>query len=97
MAKAQTIRKESEQLAAKRLAFSLATLREAGVLQGPRSVRVSARIEPGLVRAAKKQSGIQNETDLVRAALALMAVPDDFVAWLKSKEGAVPKSFRLVR
>lgn len=103
MAKASTRTPKSrsaragDKLTVARIASSFDALEKAGVLAGTRSARLSVRIEPRLVEEAKKRSGIENETDLVRAALALMVEPDDFVDWLGSRKGKLPADFELVR
>ena len=66
------------------------------ILTGKKTYRMSGRIDPGLVHAAMKRSGIKRETVLIEAALALMAEPDDYAHWLISQRGQLDKDFELV-
>jgi len=54
---------------------------------GPKSERVSFRAPPELVRAAKRQTGIESTADLCRFALSLLAQPDPFVAAMRRIHG----------
>ncbi len=69
------------------------SLTDAGVLSGARTQRLSARVDPGLVAAARARTGIDSDSELVHAALALLAAPDDFGAWLVSQAGRLPREF----
>ena len=75
--------------------FKQARAREQGLLDGPRNHRVSARIEGALFDAAKAASGIDNDSELVRAALAAIAVPDSFGEWLLAQQGRLDENFEL--
>jgi hypothetical protein len=77
-----------------RLRHALAELMRAGLV-GPRTTRVSARVSPGLIKAAKKRSGIANDSDLVTAALAMVAASDEFGPWLVQQAGRLPDDFEL--
>lgn len=74
---------------------ALEALRRSGRLTGSRSRRITVQIDPGLVAAAMERSGIKSETDLIEAALAVIAEPDDFAAWLISHRGALDRDFTL--
>ena len=78
-----------------RLNFALSTLADSGKLKGVRSERLSARVDPGLIKAARAKTGFQNDSDLVNAALAVLAAPDDFGPWFISQAGRLPKDFEL--
>ena len=82
-------------LAVARIDFAMRALAESGVLSGARSRRLSARIDPGLLQAAKRKSGIENESELVAAALAALAGADDFGPWFAAQAGRLPKDFAL--
>jgi hypothetical protein len=73
-----------------KLAFALRTLAENGKLTGTRTRRVSARVDPGLIEAAR----IKN-SELINAALAVIAAPDDFGPWFAAQAGRLPKDFEL--
>jgi hypothetical protein len=78
---------------APRLAHAMAALRAEGKLAGPRSQKLGVRLQPGLLKAAAASTGIKNPTDLVTAALALAAAPDNYGAWLVSRAGTLPDDF----
>ena len=78
-----------------RLNFALSILAENGKLKGVRSERVRARVAPGLIHAARVKTGFENDSDLFNAALAVLAMPDDFGPWFVSQAGRLPKDFEL--
>lgn len=78
-----------------RLAFAFKTLHESGRLAGVRTKRLSARVDPGLIKAARAKTGLENDSDLINAALAMIAAPDDFGPWFATQAGRLPKDFEL--
>lgn len=70
-------------------------LAKRGVLSGAQTRRLSARVDPGLLEEAKRRSGAQSDSEVVSAALALMASDDNFGAWLVSRKGRLPDDFEL--
>jgi hypothetical protein len=68
-------------------------LTRTGVLTGAKDTRVTARVQAGLLEAARRRSGIQKETDLVTAGLALLATQEDFGAWLTGRRGTLTDDF----
>jgi len=78
-----------------RLAFAFKTLHDSGRLAGVRTKRLSARVDPGLVKAARAKTGLENDSDLINAALAVIAAPDDFGPWFAAQAGRLPKDFEL--
>jgi hypothetical protein len=76
-----------------RLTFAMESLAQDGILAGARTHRLSARIDPGLLAAARARTGIQGDSELVTAALAVLAAPDDFGAWLVRQSGHLPPKF----
>jgi hypothetical protein len=56
-----------------RIEFALSTLAASGKLKGARTARLSARIDPGLMQAARAKAGLNNGLELVNARL-----PKDF-------------------
>jgi hypothetical protein len=71
------------------------TLTRAGVLAGAKDTRVTARVQAGLLEAARRRTGIRSETDLVTAGLALLAVQQDFGAWLAGQRGTLTDDFEI--
>jgi hypothetical protein len=82
-------------LVSARLRFALAVLMAGGKLAGARTRRLSARVDPGLIEAARSRTGIGNDSDLVNAALAVIAAPDDFGPWFAAQAGRLPADFEL--
>jgi hypothetical protein len=78
-----------------RIKFALATLTANGALTGARTKRLSARVDPGLINAARTKTGLSNDSELVNAALAVLAAPDDFGPWFAAQAGRLPKDFEL--
>ena len=78
-----------------RLRFALQVLADGGKLAGVRTRRLSARVDPGLIEAARSKTGIGNDSDLINAALAVIAAPDDFGPWFAAQAGRLPKDFEL--
>ena len=78
-----------------RVKFAFAELERAGRLAGARSRKVSARIDPGLIEAAKRRTGLSSDSDLISAALAVIAAGDDFGSWLVQQAGRLPEDFEL--
>jgi hypothetical protein len=56
---------------------------------------MSARVDPGLVEAARIKTGLYNDSELINAALAVIAAPDDFGPWFAAQAGRLPKDFEL--
>jgi hypothetical protein len=78
-----------------RLTFAVQALTDSGKLAGARTTRLSARVDPGLVKAARLKTGLESDADLVNAALAVIAAPDDFGPWFAAQAGRLPKDFEL--
>jgi hypothetical protein len=87
--------KAPDPITAARLTHAVAALKASGRLQGVRSKRVSARVDPGVFEAAKAKSGLENDSDVINAALAVIAAPEDFGSWLVSQAGSLPADFEL--
>jgi hypothetical protein len=75
--------------------FAYQVLMEGRKLAGARSRRLSARVDPGLIKAARQKTGIANNSDLINAALAVIAAPDDFGPWFAAQAGRLPPDFEL--
>lgn len=78
-----------------RLKFALVELERSGALAGARSKKLSMRVDPGLIEAARQRTGLRSDSDLVNAALAMIAAGDDFGAWLVRQSGRLPEDFEL--
>lgn len=87
--------KSVDPITSARLDFALSALAASGKLRGARTERLSARVDPGLINAARTKTGLKNDSDLINAALAVIAAPDDFGPWFATQAGRLPKDFEL--
>jgi hypothetical protein len=73
----------------------MAELERSGALVGARSLKLSTRVDPGLIEAARRRTGLRSDSDLINAALAVIAAGDDFGTWLIGQAGRLPEDFEL--
>jgi hypothetical protein len=78
-----------------RLQDVLTIAAQSGLLRGTRTKVVRGRMPEALVARAKARTGIKSDTGLIQMALANLAVADDYVDWLLSQRGMVPKDLNL--
>ncbi|TIO09560.1 MAG: hypothetical protein E5X89_32365 [Mesorhizobium sp.] len=64
-------------------------------LLGDKSTRIGGRISPVLIEKAKKQTGIETDTDLIEFALANVALDDNFGETFRKTRGTVDPSLKL--
>ena len=57
--------------------------------------RIAARIDDALYERARRTTGIDKDSELVRAGLEALADPDDFGTWLASQRGTLSRDFRI--
>lgn len=62
---------------------------ERGLLSGSRTHMLRGRMPVGLVQQAKLKSGISSDSKLLEAALANLAVSDDYAQWLLARRGTI--------
>jgi hypothetical protein len=60
-----------------------------------KSGRIGGRVSPALVRQAKRQTGIETDSDLIEFALATVALEDDFAEAFKKSRGKVDSKLKL--
>jgi len=60
-----------------------------------KSGRIGGRVSPALVEQAKRQTGIETDTDLIEFALATIALDDDFARTFKESRGKVDPALKL--
>jgi len=87
--------KSIDPITSARIEFALSTLAASGKLKGSRTERLSARVDPGLIKAARIKTGLDSDSELVNAALAVLAAPDDFGPWFAAQAGRLPRDFEL--
>jgi hypothetical protein len=68
---------------------------ERGLLSGSRTHVLRGRMPVGLVQQAKLKSGISSDTKLLEAALANLAVADDYAQWLLAQRGTINPELNL--
>jgi hypothetical protein len=73
----------------------LAEAQRAGLLDGDRTEHVSFRAPPGLLEAAKRETGITSTTELGLLALAMLAQPDPVVGFMRRTRGRLGKDHTL--
>jgi hypothetical protein len=79
-----------EQGSAERRAAIIQAAEERGLL-GSKDRQMGGRFSGALVEAAKRVSGVTENTDLLTYALIRLAVEDDFGERLLARKGRVPK------
>jgi hypothetical protein len=96
--RADTIRREGamKQLAVSKTRFEavMQAAKQSG-LMSEKSGRISGRVSRALVNQAKRQSGIETDTDLIEFALATIALEDNFAEAFKQSRGKVDATVKL--
>lgn len=67
---------------------------QSGLLR-EKSGRIGGRVSPALVKQAKRQTGIEMDTDLIEFALATVALEDNFAEAFKESRGKVDPALKL--
>lgn len=71
------------------------TLVEDRVAKGSQDLRVSARVDPGILEAAARNLGLTQPSDVVNAAIIAAAAQDPFKTWFLTAAGTLPEEFEL--
>lgn len=85
----------SSAITRKKLKEVRAIAEERGLFRGARSKVLRGRLPEALVSRAKARTGIKSDTELLEAALATLAVADDYAEWLLTRKGAVSRGVEL--
>jgi hypothetical protein len=64
-------------------------------LLSEKSGRIGGRVSQALVKQAKRQTGIETDTDLIEFALATVALEDNFAEAFKESRGKVGPELKL--
>ena len=64
-------------------------------LLSEKSGRIGGRVSQALVKQAKRQTGIETDTDLIEFALATVALEDNFAEVFKESRGKVDPELKL--
>ncbi len=73
----------------------LAVAEQRGLLSGARTHVIRGRMPVSLVEQAKMRSGISSDSKLLEAALANLAVADDYAQWLLAQRGTIHPELNL--
>jgi hypothetical protein len=96
--RAKTVRREAEagQLPVSKARFEavMQAAERSGLLR-EKSGRIGGRVSPALVEQAKRQTGIEADTELIEFALATIALEDDFARTFKESRGKVDPALKL--
>jgi hypothetical protein len=60
-----------------------------------KTARISGRVSPALIAQAKRRTGIRSDTELIKFALANLALEDDFAEAFKAARGKVDPDIKL--
>lgn len=75
------------------IARAMAELASSGAVTGTRSRKISTRVDPGLMDAAKRRFGLTSEADVINASLAVAGAPDRFKQWLRNPQHTLTDDF----
>lgn len=64
-------------------------------LLSEKSGRIGGRVSPALIEQAKRQTGIETDTDLIEFALATVALEDNFAGTFRESRGKVDPGLKL--
>lgn len=78
-----------------RVASVLNTAKKEGLINREKEARLSARINSELIARAKKNTGIQTDTELVEFALANLALEDRFPETIKRLQGTIDPDIKI--
>jgi len=73
----------------------LALAKANGLLSGARSLIIRGRMPVELVAEAKRRTGITSDSKLLEAALATIALADDYAEWLLAHRGTIDPELNL--
>jgi hypothetical protein len=63
-----------------------------GVLSGPKTKHINAKVSPRLFQAAAKRAGTTSPAAVINAALASLATEDDLGSWLARNWGVLAET-----
>ena len=82
-------------LAPRRIRRAYDSLVQDKVATGSQDLRVSARVDPGILEAAARNLGVTQPSDIVNAAIIAAAAQDPFKTWFLTAAGTLPEEFEL--
>lgn len=93
--KAEASRRQMGYLVPRGIQRAYDTLVQDRVAKGSPDLRVSARVDPGILEAAARNLGLTQPSDVVNAAIIAAAAQDPFKAWFLTAAGTLPETFEL--
>jgi hypothetical protein len=84
----KTTQKPSRNFVGEKIEERTRSAKQQGLLNGKTRI-ISGRIPESLIAAAKENTGIKSDTELLKHALANIAVEDDYMGWIWSKRGSI--------
>lgn len=90
-----TMRSAASQTVSKGRVKAVMRAAERSGLIGEKSGRIGGRVSPALVKQAKRQTGIESDSDLIEFALASIALEDNFAEVFKESRGKVDRELEL--
>ena len=87
-------KKRIDDIKRKRVSSVVEAARLSGLI-GQKNGRIAGRVSPALVEEAKKQTGLESDTDLIEFALANVALKDDFPDAFRKLKGTVDPTLDL--
>ena len=90
-----TVKSSADSVDNDSLSEVLALAEAKGLLSGNRTVVIRGRMTEELVAEAKRRTGITSDSKLIEAALANIAVADDYWEWMITQRGTVSRDLDL--
>lgn len=88
-------RQQMGYLAPRRIKRAYDALVQDQVAKGTQDLRVSARVDPGILAAAARNLSVTQPSDVVNAAIIAAATQDPFKTWFLAAAGTLPEDFEL--
>ena len=89
----QASRRQMGYLVPRRIQRAYDALVQDQVAKGSPDLRVSARVDPGILEAAARNLGLTQPSDVVNAAIIAAAAQDPFKTWFLTAAGTLPEEF----
>lgn len=93
--KGQAARRQMGYLVPRRIQRAYDALVQDQVAKGSPDLRVSVRVDPGILEAAARNLGLTQPSDVVNAAIIAAAAQDPFKTWFLTAAGTLPEEFEL--
>lgn len=95
-ARTRTVQRQAVEIVVSKARFEavMRAAEQSGLLS-EKSGRIGGRVSPALVRQAKRQTGIEADTDLIEFALATVALEDSFADTFKKSRGKIDRGLIL--